>query len=112
MRIIEIGAINAKFLSLKYKLPNKVIAITGEKIGGNGRIGRNFIMHALKNTNYKIINVDPSEDFSKNKSINKERYIHLKICLGLESSCDELLNFFKGLKILGFMWIFTVNLNI
>ena len=38
MRMIEIGAINAKFLSLKYKLPNKVIAITGEKLGGNGRI--------------------------------------------------------------------------
>ena len=37
MRIIEIGAKNAKFLSLKYKLPNKV-AITGEKLGGNGRI--------------------------------------------------------------------------
>jgi hypothetical protein len=38
MRIIEIGATNAKFLSLKYKLPNKVIAIIGEKLGGNGRI--------------------------------------------------------------------------
>ena len=74
-------------------------------IGGNGRIGRNFILHALKNTNYKIINLDPSEDFSKNnKSINKERYIHLKICLGLESSFDELLNFFKGFKSL-----FNVN---
>ena len=38
MRIIKIGAINAKFLSLKYKLLNKVIAITGEKFGGSGRI--------------------------------------------------------------------------
>jgi len=52
MRIIEIGAINAIFLSLKYKLPNKVIAITGEKFGGSGRILVKIPKKIIMNTKF------------------------------------------------------------
>tara|TARA_A100001011_G_scaffold400548_1_gene516127 strand:- start:5343 stop:5588 length:246 start_codon:yes stop_codon:yes gene_type:complete len=55
MRIIEIGAINAKFLSLKYKLPNKVIAITGEKFGGSGRILEKIPKKIIMNTKFRFM---------------------------------------------------------
>ena len=40
------------FLSLKYKLPNKVIAITGEKFGGSGRILDEIPKKIIMNTKF------------------------------------------------------------
>ena len=52
-------------------------------IGGNGRIGRNFCLYAIKNTNYIIINIDPSSDsLIQRKLETNERYLHIKLPIG------------------------------
>tara|TARA_Y100000589_G_scaffold313130_1_gene334148 strand:- start:335 stop:1105 length:771 start_codon:yes stop_codon:yes gene_type:complete len=53
-------------------------------IGGNGRIGKGFCLNALKNTNYTIVNIDPSLDSLRT---DNKKYIHIKIPIdGLDSA--------------------------
>ena len=65
-------------------------------IGGNGRIGRNFYLIAMKNKNFNILNVDPSEDLEQENNLkNKENYFHLKIPIGNLDSAIEIIKIIK-----------------
>ena len=68
-------------------------------IGGNGRIGRNFISHSFKETSYSIINIDPCEDsfFSEYLKSNK-RYNHIKISLDNDESTSYVKDYFNSIS--------------
>ncbi len=85
-------------------------------IGGNGRIGRNFIVHAIDNSDYSFINIDPADDdFILKKYPHKERYFHLKIYLNSENAINEIKQFFKNIdhrfSILGIVNLTKVNIK-
>ena len=62
-------------------------------IGGNGRIGKNFCLEALNNTNHNVINIDPSpDDFIKKKIQDKKRYLHIPIPIGKSNDAKKIIN--------------------
>ena len=65
-------------------------------IGGSGRIGRNFCLYALNTTNYKIINIDPSEniEIQSNKKW-ADRYLNIPILINDLDSAKTILNIVK-----------------
>lgn len=73
-------------------------------IGGSGRIGRNFCLNALEKTNYKLVNIDPSEN-SEILSNEKweDRYLNIPIQIkGLDSAktiIEKINNKFKHTQI-------------
>ena len=62
-------------------------------IGGSGRIGKNFCLAALKTTNYKIVNIDPSEniDIQSNKKW-ADRYLNIRIQIKDLDSAKKITN--------------------
>lgn len=67
-------------------------------IGGNGKIGKSFCLSALKMTNYKIINIDPSVDsFIQEKIHNEEqdKYLHIPIPIGHLNDAVEIIKILK-----------------
>ena len=71
-------------------------------IGGNGRIGRNFCLQALINTNHYVINIDPSSDDFIHENL-KNKYFHIPIPIGKASDSKKIIelidNKFSGKKI-------------
>ncbi len=73
-------------------------------IGGSGRIGRNFCFYALKTTNYKIVNIDPSENIEiKSNKKWENRYLNIPILIKDLDSAKTIINIvmsnFKDTKI-------------
>ena len=65
-------------------------------IGGSGRIGSNFCLYALKTTNYKILNIDPSENIEIQSNKKWEgRYLNIPILINDLDSAKTILNTVK-----------------
>ena len=61
-------------------------------IGGNGRIGKNFCLQALINTNHYLINIDPSpDDFIQENLKDKKKYFHIPIPIGKVDDAKQIL---------------------
>ena len=66
-------------------------------IVGSGRIGRNFCLYAIENTNYNIINIDPASDSLIQKKLEtNERYFHIKIPIGKLDSAKQIIDKIKN----------------
>ena len=67
-------------------------------IGGNGSIGKSFWLSALKFTNYKIINIDPSVDSYIQEKIHaqeQEKYLHIPIPIGKLDAAEKIIEILK-----------------
>ena len=68
-------------------------------IGGSGRIGSNFCLYALKKTDYKIVNIDPSENSEIQSNKKWEgRYLNIPILINDLDSAKTILNSVKYFK--------------